>query len=50
MRALVGEASAPTAIRDAAVAAGMSTMWDEAVGLCLDGVTTVSELRQVPRD
>jgi type II secretory ATPase GspE/PulE/Tfp pilus assembly ATPase PilB-like protein len=50
VRALVGDASAPTAIRDAAVAAGMSTMWDEAVGLCLDGVTTVSELRQVPRD
>jgi type II secretory ATPase GspE/PulE/Tfp pilus assembly ATPase PilB-like protein len=50
VRALVGDASAPTAIRDAAVAAGMSTMWDGAVGLCLDGVTTVSELRQVPRD
>jgi type IV pilus assembly protein PilB len=50
IRALVADDEAPTAIRDAAVADGMSTMWDEAVGLCLDGVTTVSEVRQVPRD
>ena len=32
-------------IRAAAGAAGMSTLRDEVVGLCLDGVTTPSEAR-----
>ena len=34
-------------VRAAAVAAGMSTMRDDVVGLCLDGVTTPSEARLV---
>jgi type IV pilus assembly protein PilB len=49
LRGLVVDGADRTDIHDAAVAAGMSTMWDEAVGLCLDGVTTVAEVLQVPR-
>ena len=48
VRELVGDAVPVASLRESAVADGMSTLWDEAVGLCLDGVTTVSEVRQVP--
>jgi type II secretory ATPase GspE/PulE/Tfp pilus assembly ATPase PilB-like protein len=50
VRALVEGGASPAAIRDAAVDAGMSTLHDEAVGLCLDGVTTSSEVRLVALD
>jgi type II secretory ATPase GspE/PulE/Tfp pilus assembly ATPase PilB-like protein len=48
--ALVGEAGSSSEIRAAAVSSGMSTLREAAVGLCLDGVTTVSEVRLVPAD
>jgi type II secretory ATPase GspE/PulE/Tfp pilus assembly ATPase PilB-like protein len=50
VRALVEGGASSAAIRDAAVDAGMSTLHDEAVGLCLDGVTTSSEVRLVALD
>jgi type II secretory ATPase GspE/PulE/Tfp pilus assembly ATPase PilB-like protein len=48
-RALVAHRARSSALREAAVAAGMTTLRERAVGLCLDGVTTVSEVRLVPR-
>ncbi len=43
VRVLVARGAGADAVREAAVAAGMSTLSDEVVGLCLDGVTTPSE-------
>lgn len=50
VRTLIQDGAATAAIREAAVAAGMTTLHDEAVGLCLDGVTTSSEVRLVAVD
>jgi type II secretory ATPase GspE/PulE/Tfp pilus assembly ATPase PilB-like protein len=50
IRTLVGEGASPPTIRQAAVATGMRTLRDESVGLCLDGLTTVPEVRQIPVD
>jgi type II secretory ATPase GspE/PulE/Tfp pilus assembly ATPase PilB-like protein len=50
MRVLIAEGADPRSLREAAVAAGMATVRDGAVGLCLDGVTTTAEVLQVPRD
>jgi type II secretory ATPase GspE/PulE/Tfp pilus assembly ATPase PilB-like protein len=50
IRALVRGSAATSAVREAAARAGMSTLREEAVGLCLDGVTTVPEVQLLPRD
>jgi type IV pilus assembly protein PilB len=47
IRMLLARGAGADELRDAAVAAGMSTVRDEVVGLCLDGVTTPSEARLV---
>lgn len=47
VRVLLSRGAGADEVRAAAVAAGMSTMRDEVVGLCLDGVTTPSEARLV---
>ena len=49
VRALVADAAVPSAVREAAVADGMATLEEEATALCLDGVTTASEVRLIPR-
>jgi len=49
-RALIGDGADPRTLREAAVEAGMATVRDGAIGLCLDGVTTAAEVLQVPRD
>jgi type II secretory ATPase GspE/PulE/Tfp pilus assembly ATPase PilB-like protein len=50
VRSLIAEGATTSAIRDAAVEDGMVTLRDGAVGLCLDGVTTASEVLQVAVD
>jgi type IV pilus assembly protein PilB len=50
VRSLIAEGAATSTIRDAAVEDGMVTLRDGAVGLCLDGVTTASEILQVAVD
>jgi type II secretory ATPase GspE/PulE/Tfp pilus assembly ATPase PilB-like protein len=50
LRELVREGAPTPAIRAAAVDGGMSTLREAAVGLCLDGVTSVAEVRLVPLD
>lgn len=50
VRSLIADGAAASTIRDTAVEDGMSTLRDGAVGLCLDGVTTVSEVLQVAVD
>jgi type II secretory ATPase GspE/PulE/Tfp pilus assembly ATPase PilB-like protein len=47
---LVAEAAPPAAIQRAAVAAGMRTLRDEGVRLCLEGLTTPAEVRRVAGD
>jgi type II secretory ATPase GspE/PulE/Tfp pilus assembly ATPase PilB-like protein len=47
IRSLLARGAGADEVREAAVAAGMSTLRDEVVGLCLDGVTTPSEARLV---
>ena len=47
VRVLLARGAGADEVRAAAVAAGMSTMRDDVVGLCLDGVTTPSEARLV---
>jgi type II secretory ATPase GspE/PulE/Tfp pilus assembly ATPase PilB-like protein len=49
-RSLIADGVAASTIRDAAVEDGMTTLLDGAVGLCLDGVTTASEVLQVAVD
>jgi type II secretory ATPase GspE/PulE/Tfp pilus assembly ATPase PilB-like protein len=47
IRALVREGASAKKIQRAAVAAGMRTLRDEGVRLCLEGVTTVDEVERV---
>jgi type IV pilus assembly protein PilB len=44
VRMLLEQGAGSDAVRDAAVTAGISTLRDEAVGLCLDGATTPAEV------
>jgi type II secretory ATPase GspE/PulE/Tfp pilus assembly ATPase PilB-like protein len=45
VRLLLEHGAERETVREAAAAAGMSTLRDEAVGLCLDGATTPAEVR-----
>ncbi|MGH3065650.1 MAG: ATPase, T2SS/T4P/T4SS family [Gaiellaceae bacterium] len=47
IRTLVADRAAEEAIQRAAVAAGMRTLRDEGVRLCLEGVTTAQEIQRV---
>ena len=47
IRTALAEGAPTAAIHDAAREAGMSTLREAAVGLCLDGVTSVGEVRLV---
>ena len=47
IRQLLARGAGADEVREAAAATGMSTLRDEVVGLCLDGVTTPSEARLV---
>jgi type II secretory ATPase GspE/PulE/Tfp pilus assembly ATPase PilB-like protein len=49
VRRLVAERASAKKLQRAAVAAGMRTLRDEGVRLCLDGVTTASEVTRVLR-
>ena len=50
IRSLITEGAPAPVVRDAAAEAGMTTLRDGAVGLCLDGVTSASEVLQVAVD
>jgi type IV pilus assembly protein PilB len=50
IRTLVAAGATPAEIQRAAVAAGMSTLRDDGVRLCLDGVTTPGEVRRITGD
>src|SRR5262249_38126515 len=50
VRSLLSNGASSAEIGRAAVAAGMRTLRDEGVRLCLEGVTTVSELQRISAD
>jgi type IV pilus assembly protein PilB len=50
VNSLVAKAASPPKIERAALAAGMRTVREEAVRLCLDGLTTPAEVRRVTGD
>jgi type IV pilus assembly protein PilB len=50
VNSLVAKAASPPKIERAALAAGMRTVREEAIRLCLDGVTTPAEVRRVTGD
>jgi type IV pilus assembly protein PilB len=50
VNSLVAKAASPPKIERAALAAGMRTVREEAIRLCLDGVTTAAEVRRVTGD
>ena len=47
IRALVDEGASAKKIHRAAVTAGMRTLHEEGVRLCLEGVTTVGEVQRI---
>ncbi|MGH3109589.1 MAG: type II/IV secretion system protein, partial [Gaiellaceae bacterium] len=47
IRTLVSERAASSAIHRAAVDEGMRTLREDGIRLCLEGVTTVAEVRRV---
>lgn len=47
IRQLVRSGAVPSAIRDAAAAAGVPTLRDDVIRLCLEGLTTTAELDRV---
>ena len=50
IRALAGDHASTADIQKAAVAAGMRTLREDGIRLCLEGVTTVEEVRRVAGD
>ncbi len=50
VNSLAAKAASPPKIERAALAAGMRTVREEAIRLCLDGVTTPAEVRRVTGD
>ncbi len=50
IRALASERASTTEIQSAAVAAGMRTLREDGIRLCLEGVTTPDEVRRVAGD
>ena len=47
LRELVAAGASTVELERAAVAAGMRTLFDDGARLCLEGVTTVAEVRRV---
>jgi len=47
VRSLVLDGASANELQRAAVAAGMQTLREEGVRLCLEGVTTVAEVRRI---
>lgn len=50
IRTLIADRASSSAIQQAAVAGGMRTLREDGVRLCLEGVTTASEVRRVAGD